>query len=614
MLNKKILIAGVFIAVFAIAIALYGAKPSRAQVSNLVITVDPNELPVVGNGNTNIVIVKNDPAKDISIPANTSYFEIIVDGQALNGQKFVKYDTGSTETPWPTNIKMGTSTFSKAQTYELVGAFFDENNNKIDQITNSITVRSNQSPVITNLPVGSASSPVKTTSSADTFVGAPSYGSTHTFDPSVDPYLVLPSAVLNDGEKFNVTFKNIPASLTTQSYTLSASSDYQGNGSHVVGSFDDIKPGEKERSIVVDPTDPMSKNFLYGIGDYYFYVSNNSGAVSMPQVASFRRAAYPVVQLPGCAYSGNSFIALVNGLLPADVGKKIDVMARLQDDYVATNAGSYTVRSGDTNVMITAKINDVGTYLIRVSSVDPPWSSTETGLVVYAPPVDQNTCNPANRVQVGVGGLSSYGTTGTLPGATGTAGSLPGATGTTGTLPSGSTPIGADIGTSGELPTPGLQGEQAKAVQTGQSPGSPVAAADFSAYLADLYNWVSIIISVLAILMMIYGGYLYMTSGGNQEITKKAKDVIIGAISGIVIVGLTYLFFQTVNPDVFKGMPSLNSLAQKSQQAQTSIGKGTSTNTNQNTNKSTSPETPAPTVSPTVYGPPNNPSLGTVVK
>ncbi|MBU4421769.1 pilin [Patescibacteria group bacterium] len=47
-------------------------------------------------------------------------------------------------------------------------------------------------------------------------------------------------------------------------------------------------------------------------------------------------------------------------------------------------------------------------------------------------------------------------------------------------------------------------------------------------------------LGVLFLILMIYGGYLWMTSFGSAEKTKKAKDLIVDAVIGLVIVLAAY--------------------------------------------------------------------------
>ena len=51
-------------------------------------------------------------------------------------------------------------------------------------------------------------------------------------------------------------------------------------------------------------------------------------------------------------------------------------------------------------------------------------------------------------------------------------------------------------------------------------------------------NVMSLVVGVLAVLMIIYGGLRYVTSGGSSEGVGNAKNIIIYAIIGLIIVAL----------------------------------------------------------------------------
>ena len=58
----------------------------------------------------------------------------------------------------------------------------------------------------------------------------------------------------------------------------------------------------------------------------------------------------------------------------------------------------------------------------------------------------------------------------------------------------------------------------------------------------ELYTWVSnvrsmvsTLIGVLALLMIVIGGIMYATSAGNPKQTSVARDIIMSAISGVVL-------------------------------------------------------------------------------
>ena len=49
------------------------------------------------------------------------------------------------------------------------------------------------------------------------------------------------------------------------------------------------------------------------------------------------------------------------------------------------------------------------------------------------------------------------------------------------------------------------------------------------------------IIGAVAVLAIIYGGFLYMTAGGDSDKTTKARNVILYAILGVIVVALSFL-------------------------------------------------------------------------
>lgn len=54
----------------------------------------------------------------------------------------------------------------------------------------------------------------------------------------------------------------------------------------------------------------------------------------------------------------------------------------------------------------------------------------------------------------------------------------------------------------------------------------------------EVVNIFSIIVGAASIFMIIYGGFRYITSGGSSEKVGSAKNTIIYAIVGLIIVGL----------------------------------------------------------------------------
>lgn len=71
-------------------------------------------------------------------------------------------------------------------------------------------------------------------------------------------------------------------------------------------------------------------------------------------------------------------------------------------------------------------------------------------------------------------------------------------------------------------------------------------AKDIGAYVTLLYQWAIPFGSGLAVLVIIYAGYLYATSGGNPDSLKQAKDLIIGALVGLALIILAGIILKNV--------------------------------------------------------------------
>jgi hypothetical protein len=71
--------------------------------------------------------------------------------------------------------------------------------------------------------------------------------------------------------------------------------------------------------------------------------------------------------------------------------------------------------------------------------------------------------------------------------------------------------------------------------------------------IKTIINILSIIVGVVAVIMIIIGGFRYITSGGKQESVTGAKNTILYAVIGLVIVALAqiivrFVLTKTVNP------------------------------------------------------------------
>ena len=69
---------------------------------------------------------------------------------------------------------------------------------------------------------------------------------------------------------------------------------------------------------------------------------------------------------------------------------------------------------------------------------------------------------------------------------------------------------------------------------------------------ARTINWVLGLLAILALILVIYGGFVWLLSRGNEEEVTRARNILEGALFGLIIIlasyGLTqYVFANLVN-------------------------------------------------------------------
>jgi cytochrome bd-type quinol oxidase subunit 2 len=68
----------------------------------------------------------------------------------------------------------------------------------------------------------------------------------------------------------------------------------------------------------------------------------------------------------------------------------------------------------------------------------------------------------------------------------------------------------------------------------------------FNTLLTDIINVFSVIVGIVAVIMIIYAGFRYITSGGASDKVGNAKNTILYALIGLVIVALAQLIVKFV--------------------------------------------------------------------
>lgn len=59
-------------------------------------------------------------------------------------------------------------------------------------------------------------------------------------------------------------------------------------------------------------------------------------------------------------------------------------------------------------------------------------------------------------------------------------------------------------------------------------------------------------IGAVALLFIVYGGYLILTSQGNPDQLNKGKSYIIYSIIGLILAVSGFVFYQTITVDILK--------------------------------------------------------------
>lgn len=88
-------------------------------------------------------------------------------------------------------------------------------------------------------------------------------------------------------------------------------------------------------------------------------------------------------------------------------------------------------------------------------------------------------------------------------------------------------------------PLPGEIGSQFGAAARGAGTGQQ-ASANVEEIVANIIKVALSLIGVLMVALLVYGGYLWMTAGGEEEKITKAKQIVRNAIIGIAIVLSAY--------------------------------------------------------------------------
>ncbi len=92
----------------------------------------------------------------------------------------------------------------------------------------------------------------------------------------------------------------------------------------------------------------------------------------------------------------------------------------------------------------------------------------------------------------------------------------------------------------------GLSQTGKKAFDVNADSEIPFADQDISGIIGILIGVVLSFVGVLFLVLMIYGGILWMTARGNEQQTEKARDLIIASVIGLIIVLSAYAITEFI--------------------------------------------------------------------
>jgi len=105
------------------------------------------------------------------------------------------------------------------------------------------------------------------------------------------------------------------------------------------------------------------------------------------------------------------------------------------------------------------------------------------------------------------------------------------------------TALATDMSMNLQVPIPNLTGGETKINIKFDSTTKPIAD-----YIMSIYNYAIGVVGILAAVVMMIGGLMWITAGGNTSNIGEAKAMITASLTGLVLVLTSYLILSNVNP------------------------------------------------------------------
>lgn len=155
--------------------------------------------------------------------------------------------------------------------------------------------------------------------------------------------------------------------------------------------------------------------------------------------------------------------------------------------------------------------------------------------------------------------------------------------------PAADVPATTGSGSSGVSPT--NANREAVPLQLSQPIDGVSVVSDFGNYIAVVYRYVIGLVGTAAVVMIVYGGFLYLLGSATGDVGK-GKQIIQDAIIGLMLVLGSYTILATVNPETLSlKMPEIKTIAPVAL-----------------------PDTPPPAATTNICNSPQDPTVGSAVR
>ncbi|MFO0704672.1 MAG: hypothetical protein U0517_01705 [Candidatus Andersenbacteria bacterium] len=108
-------------------------------------------------------------------------------------------------------------------------------------------------------------------------------------------------------------------------------------------------------------------------------------------------------------------------------------------------------------------------------------------------------------------------------------------------------------GGTGNPPTGGGTGNPVNCPAGQVCPPSNLPTGSLEGIVTNVINWGLGIAGTVAVLMLVVGGFMYITAAGDERRLDRAKAIVRGAITGVIIILISAIIVNTLNYALFRG-------------------------------------------------------------